>query len=42
MFIHSKTFFKRWLINLCDCHGRRHEVSRKVSLARLLLMGIGS
>ena len=42
MFNHSRTFLARFKINWLDSHGRRHQASRHVSLARLLLMGIGS
>lgn len=34
--------FKRFLINWMDFHGKRHQVSRHVSLQRLISMGIGS
>lgn len=39
--MHLKMAHKRYLINNMDMHGVRHNRSRKISLARLLLMGIG-
>lgn len=33
--------FKKFLINWLDVHGKRHSVSRHVSLQRLINMGIG-
>lgn len=33
--------FKRFLINWFDFHGRRHKISRHVSLIKLISMGIG-
>jgi hypothetical protein len=33
-------FYKRFLINVMDYHGRAHMRSRRVTLARLLAMGV--
>lgn len=33
--------YKRFLIEWLDVHGRRHNVSRVITLKRLLIMGVG-
>jgi len=33
-------FYKRFLINVMDIHGKRHQRSRHVSLQRLIAMGL--
>lgn len=34
-------FYMRFLINVMDIHGVRHQKSRHMCLARLIAMGIG-
>lgn len=39
--MHLKMAYKRFLIDNMDLHGKAFNRSRKVTLARLLVMGIG-